>query len=107
MRDNRTDLLSLSPVALQTVVGDFLRERKEPAYRADQLAKWVYGGGARTIAQMTDLPRGLQEALAENFSLTEPEVERVSRSEDGTTKHLWRLGDGELVESVLIPTSTD
>ena len=104
MREDRTDLLSLGPVALQTVVGDFLRERKEPAYRADQLAKWVYGGEAQTIPQMTNLPKGLREALAERFVLAEPEVERVSRSEDGTTKHLWRLGDGELVESVLIPT---
>ena len=106
MRDDRTDLLSLSPVALQTVVGDFLREREEPAYRADQLARWVYGGEAHTIPQMTNLPKGLRDALAENFVLAEPEVERVSRSEDGTTKHLWRLVDGELVESVLIPTGT-
>lgn len=104
VRDDKTDLLSLDPIALRTVVGDFLRERKEPAYRADQLAKWVYGGEARTIPQMTDLPRGLREALGERFVLTEPEVERVSRSEDGTSKHLWRLVDGELVESVLIPT---
>ena len=104
MGEDRTDLLSLGPVVLQTVVGDFLRELKEPAYRADQLAKWVYGGEAQTIPQMTNLPRGLREALAEKFVLAEPEVERVSRSKDGTTKHLWRLGDGELVESVLIPT---
>jgi 23S rRNA (adenine2503-C2)-methyltransferase len=104
VRDDRTDLLSLNPVALQAVAGDFLRERKEPAYRADQLAKWVYGGEAQTISEMTNLPKGLREALAERFVLAEPEVERVSRSEDGTTKHLWRLVDGELVESVLIPT---
>ena len=104
MRDDRTDLLSLSPVALRTAVGDFLREQKEPAYRTDQLAKWVYGGDARTISEMTDLPIGLREALGERFALTEPEEERVSRSEDGTTKHLWRLVDGELIESVLIPT---
>ena len=104
MRDQRIDLLSLRPTALRTVVGDFLRERKEPAYRTDQVAKWVYHGDTRTISEMTNLPTGLRESLGERFALTEPEEERVSRSQDGTVKHLWRLSDGELIESVLIPT---
>ncbi len=53
---------------------------------------------------MTNLPRGERDALAQAFTLIEPETATVSRSSDGTVKHLWRLGDGELVESVLIPT---
>jgi 23S rRNA (adenine2503-C2)-methyltransferase len=52
---------------------------------------------------MTDLPAAEREALAEAFTLREPEVDQVQRSSDGTAKHLWRLHDGELVESVLIP----
>ena len=103
MRNDRIDLLSLTPVALRTVVGDFLRELREPAYRADQLAQWVFGGEARSIPEMTNLPLGLRAAMEEHFVLAEPETERVSRSEDGTSKHLWRLADGELIESVLIP----
>ena len=87
VRDDKTDLLSLDPVALRTVVGDFLRERKEPAYRVDQLAKWVYGGEARTIPQMTDLPRGLRDALGEKFVLIEPEIEQVSFYRPEDPKH--------------------
>ena len=103
MRDNTNDLLSLTPEELRGAVGDFLRERGEPAYRAEQVAQWVYGGEARSVAEMTNLSRELREGLAQRFVLAEPEVERVSRSEDGTAKHLWRLSDGELIESVLIP----
>ena len=97
------DLLSLTPEALHSAVGEFLRERGEPAYRTAQVAQWVFGGEARSIAEMTNLPAGLRAALAERFVMAELEVDRVSRSEDGTAKHLWRLPDGELIESVLIP----
>jgi 23S rRNA (adenine2503-C2)-methyltransferase len=53
---------------------------------------------------MTDLPRAEREALAGRFELREPEAATVAKSRDGTVKHVWRLADGELVESVLIPT---
>jgi 23S rRNA (adenine2503-C2)-methyltransferase len=84
-------------------VGDFMRASREPAYRADQVAGWVFGGEARSIEEMTNLGRELRGALDGAFALAEPELERVSRSADGTAKHLWKLPDGELVESVLIP----
>jgi 23S rRNA (adenine2503-C2)-methyltransferase len=54
--------------------------------------------------QRTDLPHAERTALAEAFRLTILETERVSTSSDGTAKHLWRLDDGELIESVLIPS---
>ena len=79
------------------------RVNPQPAYRAEQVAGWVFGGEARSIEEMTNLPAELRAGLARTFRLEEPEVERVSRSQDGTAKHLWRLPDGELVESVLIP----
>jgi 23S rRNA (adenine2503-C2)-methyltransferase len=53
---------------------------------------------------MTDLPVSERVALKEHFTLSEPEEARVEISSDGTVKHLWRLSDGELIESVLIPT---
>ena len=102
-RDYRLDLLSLTPAELRARVGDFMKDRKQPAYRTEQVAAWVYGGEARSIAEMTNLPSELREELEEAFTLAELEPERVSRSSDGTAKHLWRLPDGELIESVLIP----
>ena len=59
---------------------------------------------ARSFEEMTNLPAPLRPALAEAFSLTPLEPDYVARSKDGTIKHLWRLEDGERVESVLIPT---
>ena len=103
MTDPRTDLLSLTPVDLRARVGDFLRERREPLYRVEQVARWVYGGEAGALEEMTNLSRGLRSALATSFVLAEPALEQVSRSADGTAKHLWLLADGELVESALIP----
>jgi 23S rRNA (adenine2503-C2)-methyltransferase len=103
MSNEPIDLLGLAPTELRTRVGDFLRARREAAYRAEQVAGWVYGGEARSIDEMTNLSRQLRGALAGSFALREPELERVSRSADGTAKHLWKLPDGELVESVLIP----
>jgi 23S rRNA (adenine2503-C2)-methyltransferase len=101
--NHRTDLLGLTPADLRAQVGDFLRARREPPYRTEQVAGWVYGGEARSIDEMTNLGRELRGALAGSFTLAEPELERVSRSQDGTAKHLWQLPDGELIESVLIP----
>ena len=87
----------------QRLVG-FFAERGEPAYRARQVEEWVWKRAARSFEEMTNLPAPLRPALAEAFSLTPLEPDYVARSKDGTIKHLWRLEDGERVESVLIPT---
>jgi 23S rRNA (adenine2503-C2)-methyltransferase len=100
----RTDLLSLTPEALREALAAHFAERAQPAYRVGQVQRWVFDRLASGIDAMTDLPAEERGALAERFSLREPEPATVARSEDGTVKHLWRLSDGELVESVLIPT---
>ena len=88
------------------MVGDHFRERGQPSYRADQVEHWIYGELATDFADMTSLPSDEREALAEAFRLATLDIDRVSVSEDGTVKHLWRLDGGQLVESVLIPTDT-
>jgi 23S rRNA (adenine2503-C2)-methyltransferase len=103
IRDQRIDLLSLTPAELRARVGDFMKDRKQPAYRTEQVATWVYGGEACGVAEMTNLPNELRDEMEEEFVLAELEPAQVSRSSDGTAKHLWRLPDGELIESVLIP----
>ena len=99
-----SDLLSLTPEALADALGEHFAARGQPAYRVDQVRRWVYEGLAASIDDMTDLPVAERDALADRFSLREPELARVEVSRDGTVKHLWRLSDGELIESVLIPT---
>jgi len=100
----RIDLLSLTPDALASELEEHFRARGQPSYRAGQVERWVYEGLAASIDEMTDLPSSEREALSERFVLAEPEVAKIDLSKDGTAKHLWRLADGELIESVLIPT---
>jgi 23S rRNA (adenine2503-C2)-methyltransferase len=100
----RTNLLGLPPDALRLVLADHFRGRGQPAYRAGQVARWIFESLSPSLDTMTDLPRAEREALAARFELGEPEAATVARSRDGTVKHVWRLADGELVESVLIPT---
>jgi 23S rRNA (adenine2503-C2)-methyltransferase len=56
-----------------------------------------------SFAEMTDLPASERSALGGAFRTTAPELAREAISTDGTVKHLWRMSDGELIESVLIP----
>jgi len=99
------DVLSLTPDELHERLGAFFRSRGAPAYRSAQAARWILERRARSFDEMTDLPLEDRRALETAFDLREPEVARVAVSEDGTVKHLWRLADGELVESVLIPSA--
>ena len=102
-RDGRPDLLGLVPTELAQVLRRHFDERGEPGYRTEQVERWVFRNDARGFGEMNDLPKAEREALAAAFHLEEPATASVSLSRDGTVKHLWRLWDGELVESVLIP----
>ena len=100
----RPDLLSLPPEDLRAELTAFFDSRGQPAYRVGQVERWLFKELATSFEELTDLPVTERAALAETFTLKEPEEAHVSLSEDGTVKHLWRLHDGELIESVLIPT---
>ncbi len=74
-----------------------------PRYRAGQLVRWVYGRGATSFDEMTDLPAGLRDALAGRFGLPSPAVLERQVSSDGTRKYLLELADGAQVECVGLP----
>ncbi|MDH7601197.1 MAG: 23S rRNA (adenine(2503)-C(2))-methyltransferase RlmN [Armatimonadota bacterium] len=78
-------------------------ELGEPRYRAEQLADWLYRKGVRDFSAMTNLPKTLRERLKECAALTRAEVVAKHAADDGTTKFLLKLSDGETVESVLLP----
>jgi 23S rRNA (adenine2503-C2)-methyltransferase len=82
-----------------------LMERSQPKYRADQVARWLYQKRATSFETMTDLPAALRAQLSEAFSFVRLENLRVLGSKDTTRKFLFRLPDGALIESVLIPAS--
>ncbi|MEC7974284.1 MAG: 23S rRNA (adenine(2503)-C(2))-methyltransferase RlmN [Pseudomonadota bacterium] len=73
------------------------------AFRGRQLMKWVYHQGKTNFADMTDLPLAMREWLGANCHFSLPEIERQLTSKDGTVKWLLRVGNGDLIEMVLIP----
>ncbi|MCD8383224.1 MAG: 23S rRNA (adenine(2503)-C(2))-methyltransferase RlmN [Clostridiales bacterium] len=93
-----TDIKSLSRAELEALMIGL----GQPKFRAKQVFQWLHRGVA-SFEEMSDLPKALREQLADQCTLTVPHVERkqVSRL-DGTIKYLWRLGDGNCVESVLM-----
>ena len=93
----------MTPEELGEALGGHFEGRGQPAYRTRQATRWVHGGTARSIAEMTDLPLAERDALERSFRFEEPSLDTVSVSTDGTAKHLWKLRGGEVVESVLIP----
>ena len=86
-------------------IANALSEWSEPSYRAKQIADWLYQKRVSSFDAMTDLPQALRERLAQEFSFDRLETVRVLGSKDTTQKFLFRLGDGNLIESVLIPAS--
>ena len=72
-------------------------------YRADQVFQWVFQKGARSIDAMTNLPLGLRESLARTAEIVYPDCITRQVSCDGTEKLAYRLNDGHVIESVLIP----
>jgi 23S rRNA (adenine2503-C2)-methyltransferase len=101
---SRHNLLEWTPGEMDEALVSHFQDRGQPPYRVGQVREWVFEKLATGFGEMTNLPQTERDALAAVFSLQEPEIATESRSKDGTVKHLWRLGDGELVESVLIPT---
>lgn len=83
-------------------LGAELKALGEPAFRAKQIYRWMHRG-VRDFSEMTDISRSLRERLAAEYTLVSPTVARRLQSQkDGTIKYLWRLMDGNCVESVLM-----
>lgn len=104
VQTGRLDLLSMTPEELRRTLAEHFASRGQPPYRAAQVERWIYASPAPSLGDMTDLPLAERHALGEAFGFGEATEAGVQRSSDGTVKHVWRLSDGELVESVLIPT---
>ncbi len=79
--------------------------RDVPAYRAEQIRQWVYDKGVLDFDAMSNLPSDLRTRLANEWEIRPMEQARVQGSADVTRKFLWRLRDGQFIESVLIPAT--
>ena len=72
-----------------------------PGYRAGQAYRWLHRG-VKDFGQMSDLSKGLREQLEERYQIKSADIAGKRVSKDGTVKYLFRLWDGEYVESVLM-----
>ena len=83
-------------------ITEALSQLGEPAFRGKQVFTWLHRG-VTSFEDMSNLSRSLRQKLAETYRITAPAVERkqVSRL-DGTVKYLWRLWDGNCIETVLM-----
>lgn len=82
---------------------DWLTENNVRTFRADQILKWLYLRLAHDFDQMTDLSKDFRSLLAQNFVISRMSVDQMLTAKDGTRKYLFRLDDGNTIESVLIP----
>jgi len=81
----------------------WLLDQGEKSFRAKQIFEWIWKKGVVTYDQMQNLPKVLREQLEKTFVLCPLTLVRSLSSSDGqTTKFLWQLYDGQMVESVLI-----
>ena len=86
----------------QQEIAGVLKDMGQPAFRAKQLFSWLHKG-VRSYDQMTNIPQNLRQLLAEKYPIHAPEVVRKQESQrDGTIKYLWKLADGNCVETVLM-----
>ena len=83
-------------------IGNVLKELGQPAFRAKQVFSWLHKG-VRSFEEMTNLPKSLRDTLESGYPICAPEVVRKQTSKkDGTIKYLWKLSDGNCVETVLM-----
>ena len=99
----KTNLLNLDPTAATAILREFAVARGEPAYRGGQVARRLWQAPAETFEAMTDLPKAFRTALAEAFEIPRLEIASRQQSTDGTEKFLFRLHDGQHIETVAIP----
>ena len=99
----RINLLNLTPAAATAALETFFQERGEPRYRARQVARRLWEAPVRSFADISDLPAAVRQSLEEAFELPALTVATEQVSADGTRKFLFRLADGEAIETVSIP----
>lgn len=93
----KTDLSSLTFEEVSRVLGEF----GLPSFRAGQIYRWI-ARGVFSFEEMSDLSKDLRGKLNESFSLSRVWEETCQVSSDGTKKFLFRLEDGNHIETVLM-----
>jgi 23S rRNA (adenine2503-C2)-methyltransferase len=99
----KVNLLNHAPAEAARLLDEVARSLGEPAFRSRQVLRHLWRHPVASFDQMSDLPRVLREVLAARFELPRLALDARQTSSDGTEKLLFRLADGQTIESVAIP----
>ena len=99
----RVNLLDLVPANAVDRLRSFAVAHGFEAYRGNQVARRLWHAPAAAFADMSELPANLRDLLDQHFIMPRLTVAARQRSIDGTEKFLFRLSDGEAIETVAIP----
>ena len=99
MENTEYDIKSMTP----SEVSELIVSLGDKKFRAKQIYQWMHQKLVASYDEMTNVPAALRRKLAAEYPLTVLEPVRVQISQiDGTRKYLFRLSDGNLIESVLM-----
>ena len=101
MMSGKINLCDLTYAELERVAVEELGFKK---FRAGQIWQWIWAKNVDSFEGMTDLSQADRAKLNEKAVIRWPSIADVRVSSDGTTKFLLELADGELIETVLIPS---
>ena len=103
--ESRENLLDLTPEEAVERLTEYFKTVGQPAYRAKQVVRHLWTVPVGAFADMTALPKELRELLDQAFVIPRLEIAARQASKDGTEKFLFKLRDGEAIETVAIPES--
>lgn len=84
-------------------LAEWVRENSLPAFRAKQIFSWLHKSGVSDFSEMSNVSKDLRNKLSEEFYISSCEIENKYVSTiDGTVKYLFRLSDGEFLETVIM-----
>src|SRR3982750_3997158 len=86
---------------------DLFKQWGEPAFRAKQVREWLYDKRVASFEAMKNLPKELRARLESETTLGTLNMVTEQVSSDRTVKRLYKLPDGQLIESVLMPYDDD
>jgi 23S rRNA (adenine2503-C2)-methyltransferase len=100
---SRVNLLDMLPAEADEAVKAFAVAHGQPAYRAQQVIQHLWKDPRASFEDMAQLPKSFREALDAQFEIPRLGLSARQVSTDGTEKFLFRLSDGEHIETVSIP----
>lgn len=102
MSESKKNIRTLSLNELKTI----FTENGEQAFRAKQVYEWLWKKSAQTFDEMTSLSKATREFLNTHFVIHGVKVDDMQISRDRTIKNAFKLYDNNIVEGVLIPSTT-